>query len=895
MSWLNRNRRQRELEAEIESYIAIAIDENIAAGMSPRNAETAARRKFGNATLVKETVHHMNSFTFLEDLWSDLRYGARVLRLNPSFFAVATISLALGIGANTAIFELLNAVRLRMLPVSHPEQLVQLEIAENEHCCVGNASARHSDFTHAQWEAIRDNQQAFSSVFAFGDQRFNLAERGETQYAEGMFVSGSLFPILGVKPAAGRLLDESDDRAGCGSQSAVISHAFWQRQYGGDPQAVGKKISLEGRPLEIIGVTSPEFFGVEVGRSFDVAVPICAEPAIAGEDSHLAKRHHWWLAVMGRLKPGWTVARAKAHVEVLSKQVFESTIPLNYRPEVAKWYAEYKLTAKPGGSGVSSLRSNYEDPLWLLLGIAAAVLLIACANLANLMLARASVREREMAVRLAIGAGRGRLVRQLLAESALLTLAGTVLGAFLAKGLSAYLVAFLTTRDAPLFLDLGVDWRVLGFTAGIAAITCLLFGLTPALRAAGTSPGVAMKTGGRSVTADRSRFGLRRALVVGQVALSLVLLAGALLFGRSLRNLTTVNVGLQQEGVLIVNLDLTNLKATPQRRGEVYAKLVDRLRATPGIDQVALTSRVQLSGGGWNELIAIPGTPDGEKIPWFNRVSSGYFSTMGIPVLSGRDFNDRDVLNSPEVAVVTQKFSQKFLNGADPVGRQFRVLTGPADEQHVFQIVGLVKDSKYRNVRRDMEPIVYVASTQDREPATGTNLMLRSRGSIGALIATAKQAILAENGDILLRFQPFKTRIQEGLLRDRLMATLSGFFGFLAAVLATVGLYGVISYMVARRRNEIGIRVALGADRSKIVQLVIREAAVLLAIGLTIGIVLTASGGRITKSLLYGLEGHDPLTIGMAAGLLALVSLLASWIPAFRASRLDPIDALREE
>ena len=361
MSWLRRFRRTRkehELADEIESYIGIAIDENIAAGMTMQDAAAAARRKFGNPTLIKETVRDMNSINWLEDAWNDLKYGARLLKLNPGFFAVATLSLALGIGANTAIFQLLNAVRLRMLPVAQPEQLAQLNIVENEHCCSGNFSARSSDFTNAQWEQIRDNQRAFSGIFAFGDTRFNIAERGEVQYIEGLWVSGAFFKTLGVTPALGRLIDEQDDRPGCGSPAAVISYPFWQRKFGGDRHVLGKKISLTGRPVEIVGVTAANFFGVEVGRALDVAVPVCAETMINGENSHLAKRRDWWLAIIGRLKPGWTLDRAKAQAEAMSKAVFESTVPQSYRPEQVKWYVDYKLTVRAAGSGVSELRHD---------------------------------------------------------------------------------------------------------------------------------------------------------------------------------------------------------------------------------------------------------------------------------------------------------------------------------------------------------------------------------------------------------------------------------------------------------------------------------------------------------------------------------------------------------
>jgi putative ABC transport system permease protein len=900
MSWLHffrRSHKQRELDEEIESYLSIAIDENIAAGMSPDEAALAARRKFGNTTLVKEKVRDLNSLAWLEDFWSDLRHGARILTFNPAFFAVATLSLALGIGANTAIFQLLNAVRLRTLPVAHPEQLAKIKIAANEHCCHGNIPSRNSDLTNPIWEQVRDHQQGFSGVFAFGDERFNIAERGEARFVEGLWVSGGAFKTLGINPALGRLIDESDDRPGCGSPVGVISYPFWRSEFGGAREVLGKKIALNGRPIEIVGVTSAGFYGVEVGRGVDVLVPICSEPLVHGEAAHLTRRRDWWLSVMGRIQPGWTLEQARAQLTAISKPVFENTIPPNIRAQSAQWYSEYKLTAEPAASGVSSLRGQYEDPLWLLLAIAAAVLLIACANLANLMLARSSVREREMAVRLAIGAGKERLVRQLLTESALLSMAGTVLGAFLASWLSRYLVQFLSTGDAPLFLDLGTDWRMLAFTASVAVVTCLLFGLTPALNAARTSPGSAMKAGGRSVTADRSRFGLRRVLVVGQVALSLVLLTGALLFGRTLRNLNTVDTGLRQEGLLIADVDLTNLKYSPERRSQFFKELLDRLRATPGIEHASTAGVVQLSGNSSDDAVEVLGAPpSNESSTWFDWASAGYFETMGIPFLAGRDFNDRDTPGSPPVAVVNQSFAHKYLSDVDPIGRQFhRSQGGPGQPDPIWRIVGVVRDSKYKSLRGDREPIAYLAVTQEAKAATGVHVLLRSRGSMSALAVAAKRTILDANGDILIRFQPFKTQVEEGLLRERLMATLSGFFGLLAAILATVGLYGVISYMVARRKNEIGIRVALGADRLNIVRLVLREAALLLAIGLAIGTLITASGARIGKSLLYGLDAHDPLTIGLAVALLGSVSLGASLLPALRASRLDPIQALREE
>ena len=837
----------------------------------------------------------MARLSWFDDVWQDVRYGARLLILNPGFFAVAALSLALGIGANTAIFQLLDSVRLRLLPVPHPEQLVELKIAENEHCCSGNFSNRQSNFTEAQWEQIRDHQQAFTNIAAWGDTAFNLAESGEMQRAEGIWVSGGYFAALGVQPVLGRLIANEDDHIGCGSPGVVLSHAFWQRQFAGDAQVAGKEISLDNHHLRVLGVTPASFFGVEVGRKFDVALPHCAEPLLAGEESHFGKRHHWWLAIFGRLKPGWTVQRAAAQAEAISRQVFETTVPPNYRPDQAKFYTQYKLTATPSGSGVSSLRRYYEEPLTLLLAIAGAVLLIACANLANLMLARASTREREMAVRLAIGAGRPRLIRQLLAESALLAVVGTALGAFLAQFLTRYLVSFLSTPGSPLFIELSPDWRVLGFTAAVAVLTCILFGLTPALRATRIAPASAMRASGRGLTSDRERFGLRRALVVSQIAMSLVLLVGALLFVRSLRNLVTLDAGFQENGLLIAHFDISRLHYAPERRSVFYRELLDRLRATQGVTDAASANIVQISGNGWNDSIEIFGHANERMIPWFNRVSANYFRTMGTPIVAGRDFNDRDTPASPEAAIVNEKFRDKFLAGANPLGRQFRTLAGPGEPEHVYQIVGVVKNSKYRGLRDEFDPNVFVAASQNKEPGLGINIIVRSGAPVGALMNDVKRTALGVNPGISIMFRVFKTQVRESLLKERLMATLSGFFGFLAAALATVGLYGVISYMVARRRNEIGIRIALGADRGKVIGLILREAGILLAIGLAIGAALAVAAARTARSLLYGLQPGDPATIALAIAALALVAAAASFIPAFRASLLQPMAALREE
>src|SRR5579872_3995234 len=535
MSWIRFFRRSRwddERRREIEAHLAIEIDENVARGMSPADARAAAQRKLGNATLVREEIYHMNTLRIVDAAWRDLKYAARVLRLNPGFTFVAVLSLALGIGANTAIFQLLDALRMRALTVPHAEQLAEIKIDNGNGDRSGSMNGNHAVLTNSLWERIRDRQEAFSGAFAWGSTTFELSSGGESRKADGLWAGGDLFGTLGVRAVIGRTLTAADDRRGCAAPPAVISYGFWQREFGGDPSALGRSLTLDGHPYEIVGVTPAAFFGVEVGRTFDVAVPLCAEPFTMGAGSWLDRKDAWFLGAIGRLKPGWSTEKATAQLRAISAPLFKETLP-NYRPEDEKIYLAYTLAAFPAGTGVSSLRHEYEPSLWLLLATTGLVLLIACANLANLMLARATAHEREIAVRLTLGASRARIVHQLLAESLLIAAAGAGVGAFLAQSLSGVLVAALTTQHDRVFMDVTGDSRVFVFIALLAASACVIFGLVPAIRATATSPGAAMKAGGRGSTDSRERFGLRRLLVIAQVALSLVLVVGALLFVRS--------------------------------------------------------------------------------------------------------------------------------------------------------------------------------------------------------------------------------------------------------------------------------------------------------------------------------------------------------------------------
>jgi putative ABC transport system permease protein len=700
--------------------------------------------------------------------------------------------------------------------------------------------------------------------------------------------------VLGVPAMMGRTFTAQDDLPACGSPGAVISYTFWQREFGAGADVLGRSVKLEARSFPVLGVTPPTFFGVEVGNRYDVALPICADPLFSEDGKgRIPKRGAWWLSAMGRLKPGWTIERANVHLQTLSPSIMEAAQP-SYRPDDAKRFLANKLEVTSGAAGVSRLRRDYENPLWMLLATTGLVLLIACANLANLLLARASVREREIAVRQAIGASRGRLIAQLLSESMLLAVFGAALGALLAQALSRGLVAFLTTRGNALVVGLQLDLRVFGFMVGVSILTCLLFGLAPAVRATSIAPASAMRSGGRGLTSGRERFGLRRALVVAQISLSLVLLVGALLFVRSLQKLLDISPGFRPEGIVGVSLDLRQAHYSKERLPEVYREILDRLRSRTGAVSTAQVGWTPVSGSGWDENTWADGSTVKPLDCMYNRAGPGYFKTMQTPVLAGRDFNERDNLAAPKVAIVNEVFVQRIFGGENPVGRSFRV-QGPAGKPDpLYQVVGVVRNTKYGELREDFKPIAFLPMAQDDNPGAGATFVLRTSAPLGGIFRAATAAVAEVHPGIGIRFSVLTMQLKESLMRDRLMAALAGAFGLLAGLLAVLGLYGVISYMVARRRNEIGVRIALGAGRARVIQLVLKEAALLLAAGLAVGAGLALWAGRAATAMLYGLKPYDSATLGGAIGLLAVVALAASYGPAHRASRLEPMDALRE-
>ena len=896
--------REATIVDEISQHMRDKYELHLRGGMTEAEAERAVTAELNERDLAKEvrnverrwvekvTLGSDKGEGFWPGVLQDLRYGARVLRMNPAFAAVCVLSLALGVGANTAIFQLIDAVRMRTLPVKDPQELAVIRPDVNARA--GRVHGYLPLVTNAMWEQIRARQQGFTGVFAFGYESLNLATGGQERDAHAMWVSGEFFDVLGVQPVLGRVFHREDDHAGCGTPGAVLNYRFWQREYGGEANVVGKSVTLEGHAVPIVGVTPASFTGITPGHGFDVALLVCSEPVFEPAPSLYTLPQGWWLAVMGRLKPGWTLERASAQLESISAGIMEETLPPAYQEDNRKKYLSQKLDAYPGATGLSNLRRQYESPLWLLLGIAGLVLVIACANLANLLLARASAREKEIAVRLALGAARGRVVRQLLTESLLLAIAGAALGIVLARVLSAALVWYLTTQSGTMFLELGMDWRVLGFTAGLAVLTCVLFGLAPALKATSAAPAAIVSLAGRGLTATRERFSLRRGLVVIQVSLSLVLLVGAVLFVRSLRNILTLDAGFQRDGMVVVDIGYAGLNLPPERRVAFRELLLERVRALPGVTGAADTSIVPVRGFGWQNDVVVGGK-ESDTFVLESNISPGYFRTTGTPILLGRDFDERDNRQSPKVAIVNEETAKKLFGG-DALGKTFQIAAERGEKRYDFQIVGVVRNTKYYDLRENFQPIAFYPEAQDDNPDAETQMMVRSDLDLVAVINEVKAAIAQVDSGISVDFHAYDQQIiKDGLLRERLLATLSSFFGLLAAVLATVGLYGVIAYMVARRTNEIGIRMALGAAPRQILAMVLSEAGRLLAIGVAVGVVLTVAAGRWAASLLFGLKPYDPKTLAAAVAGLGLVAVAASVVPARRAANLDPMAALRDE
>ena len=819
----------------------------------------------------------------------DWRDAWRSLRSAPLVTTFAVLSLALGIGGVTALFSILNSLALKPLPVRDPQHLVLLS----------ETGAPDTSWTNPIWEAVRDRRQAFAEgAFAWATDRFNLSPTASSDIVDGLWISGSLFEVLGVAPVLGRAIEQSDDVRGGGRDGAVavISHNFWQRRFGGAADVVGRTLTIERVPFTIVGVSPAGFFGPDVGRGFDVAIPLGTEPLVRPRDHALDERSTWWMNVMARLKPGLTLEEATARLQALQPEIRDATMPPVRKLDQSRYLSSPFLLV-PAAAGRSPLRRQYGEPLTILLWVSGLVLLIASANIANLLIARASSRRHELTLRLALGASRSRIARQLLAESLVLASTGAMLGLALARWGSRVLIAQLTTFAAAVQIDLGLDWRVLAFATGITALAAILFGVAPALTVGRLSPNDALKEQGRSAPLER-RGGLRQASVILQVAASLTLVVGAGLFTRTFVALSTKDVGFTRGGVLLVTANVDRNPVDGLARIALFQRFAEAARSLPGVAASGVSLTTPVARAGMNTMVAVP---DGstlsrrERMSWVNQITPGWLGTFGFHLSAGRDFDGRDRPGGPLAAIVNRAFERRFLGGRPALGATFRTtFPGPSAGNPVYEVVGVVEDAVYRSLRGPMDPTMFLPVGQaEGLPPSITIAVRPAAGPPSSLAHAVAAAIEKQDPAAVLSFRTLSDQIDASLTQERLVATLAGFFGVLGLLLAAVGLYGVTASAVASRRAEIGIRMALGASARGVVAMVLRRVAWLVGLGIILGGGLSIWAAKFIKTLLYGLDARDPTTFVAAAALLTFVATVAAWLPARRASRIDPMRVLR--
>ena len=830
----------------------------------------------------------------MRTLGRELKFAVRALRKQPAFSAIVVLTLGLGIGANTAIFSLLDQVLLRRLPVQDPQQLVLLDGPGPFQGRTMNAQT----FSYPMYRDFRDRTEVFSGVFGRMATPVTLTFNGQAERVSAELVTGNFFEVLGVRPALGRVLNASDDGAPGANPVVVLSYGYWTRRFGGDPTVLDRTLSINGHPMTIVGVSARGFEGVQIGSPPDVMVPVSMKAQMTPTWDDLEDRRSRWLTVMARLAPGVTRERAEAQMNVVYRQILEeevATLPKTTSQSFRQRFVAKHLDVLPGGRGLSDLRSEFNTPLIVLMCMVGVVLLIACANIANLLLARAASRQREVSIRLALGAGRRRIVMQQLAESFVLALTGAGAGLLFATWTGSALLAALPGDGASRGLHAGPDTRVVLFAFALAVITALVFSVMPSLHATRTPLSGALKEEAGNVAGGNRQARVRGTLVVAQVALSMVLLSGAALFARSLFNLKSVDPGFTTDHLVTFSVDPSLSGYDTPRSRTLFQRLQGELASLPGVRSVSMAELGPLTGNDWSMTIKVDGyeAKENEDLnPNVDGIGAGYFSTLGIPLVAGREFTAADDAGSPHVAVVNQTMAHYFFGSSNPIGR--RIWFG-RDRNTAIQIVGVVKDTRSLSLKKDAVRFVYIPYTQD--PNLGP-LTFYVRAAAGPASPAAGVRDAVHRVDPSLPMYDMKTmaaQIDESLFVDRMVAALSVAFGALATLLAALGLYGVLSYAVARRTREIGIRMALGAERNRVLWLVLREAAVLAGIGIVAGLGAAMLLVRYVQAQLYGLSATDPRTLFAAAGVLAVIALLAGYVPARRATAVDPMLALRTE
>ena len=829
----------------------------------------------------------------------DVRYALRQMRKSPGFTLVAVLTLALGIGANTGIFTLVNAVLLKSLPVPDPEQLFLVRMSDR--------LAENTRFSYPQFRDMRAALPQAASVAAMtwpSDFYANFGNR-QPEMVRGQLVSGNYFQTIETYPALGRLLTVDDDRTVGGSPVAVISYGCWQRRFGQDRNLIGRKIIVNGMPLEIVGVAAPGFFGAKAGTAPEFWLPTMMQSAVHYAQHYsqteaaefdkpwIAQQDISWLQLIVRVKSPQALPQADAALNQLFRQDFERAVLKLTDPQERRAFLRTRLELEPGGRGLPSLRRSFSQSLTVLMGTVGLVLLIACANLANLLLARAAVREREIAVRLSLGATRARLVRQLLTECALMSGFGAVLGVGVAYWCSAVLPKWASSGATPISLNLAPDARVLFFSTAVALLTGFLFGLAPAVQGTRVEPARALKASARGFAGSGRGWSLKQTLVASQVALSLVLLVGAGLFLRTLRNFSELDPGFDRDHILTVWLDTHMAGYKQEQLSALYERLIERVEAIPGVRSASLASCGLAIGCGDSSDIYLPGIPhtNGETDAQERRVSHHFFDTVGIPLVEGRDFATTDNEKTLAVTIVNQTFVREFLKDKNPIGQYFGYDTA---NDHRFQIVGVVKDARVNDIRESAPPMIYHSIAQDAIDVE--SLDVRTFADPSRLISQVRQAVRSVDPNLPIGgIATLAEQVSSNLAQQRLIARLTTIFGVLALGLACLGLYGVMSYTVARRTSELGIRLALGSTRWSALWVVLRESFIVIGAGILVGACLSLAGTRLVSSMLFGLSPHDPLTLAAAAMLLLLVSVASGLLPAWRAAQVDPMAALRHE
>jgi len=897
-SLLRKEQVDRELDEELRAYEEMAAEEKMKQGMNPNAALRAVRLERGSVEITKEIVRSAGWESLVETCWQDLRFAARMLRKNPGFTAVAVLTLALGIGANTAIFSLMNAVLLRSLPVQNPSQLVLFGAGKWGGIMDEVPSRAWQLFSYPFYRQVQQDGRVFSGVTAVSSMpngvHGTIGEASEVEAIDARLVSGTYFATLGVNPVLGRAFREDDDRIPGGSPIAVASYSWWKRRFGGDPSIIGKKMSIGATVYTIIGVAPEKFFGTNVGESSDVWIPLSMEEQLPPGWKGLHDKLFQSLYIIARCKPGVRAEQAQANVNLLFKQAVRELVgsqPTNKQLDNIQ-HASIELTS--AAAGISQLRAQFSKPLRILMAAVGLVLLIACTNIANLLLARATNRQREIAVRMSIGAGRSRVIRQLLTESFLLAISGAILGIALATWTIKLLVLMVSAGPQAPPIDIAPDTHVLLFTLLLSLATPLLFGIAPAWRATRVELNSSLKQG-RTTAAVHTP--LAKALVVSQVALCLVLLIGAGLFLRTLVNLSRVDTGFNKNNVLLFGVEPASVGYKEDARlTRLYEQIEERVSAVPGVTAASF-SMFTFNQGSWSEdAWSREESPEAKRNReiLYNKVGSRFFSTMGLQLVAGRTFNSQDTENSPKVALINETMARRFFPNEPPLGRTFRFGGPDAKPKNDRTVIGVVKDARYMALKERAWPAAYLPYSQDAGYLW--DFEVRFSGDAGSTVAAVRQAI--REIDPRLPVSSVGTlagQVDHSVVDQRLTAQLSGFFSLVAVFLACIGIYGLMSYDVLHRTNEIGIRVALGARQSQVLTLILRQGLVLAIAGVAIGTALALGLTRFLSSQLFGVQPFDPATFVSVAVLLLLIALAACYVPAHRATRVDPMVALRYE